>query len=282
MATCPSCNSTRLRAGYRTAPLPLRMIGIRTLLCDNCNFEFRAFALQTPKRSGGRRTKRRADVFNQAPAVDLQTLDQPLDAAEAAARRAAPPVHFDRSALPTQPLAADAPAVLENGLPADFEEDEADTSAYAAVGADVDIVPIGLDDMEGEPAPVSFSEPVVDLRGRIVTPPPPLSAEEPLMKLKEDLEERRKHGSSHTCPHCGSHDVNRRHRRPWQKMVFGLTSIRPYRCENCGGTFYARRQPRRHRDALTENEAELVKNSCFNQAESGQPLAVEQSERQHG
>src|SRR5205085_11972853 len=89
--------SGRLRNGYRTAPLPLRVIGVRTLLCDNCNFEFRAFCPREPKRGNGQRSKRKADVFNAAPAVDLHTLGQPGAVVN---RRVEPAITFDRSALP--------------------------------------------------------------------------------------------------------------------------------------------------------------------------------------
>jgi predicted RNA-binding Zn-ribbon protein involved in translation (DUF1610 family) len=51
MIVCPSCGSTRIRNDYRPAPLMLRVIFIRALLCDYCNLQFRAFSL-APPRSG--------------------------------------------------------------------------------------------------------------------------------------------------------------------------------------------------------------------------------------
>lgn len=253
MALCPSCGSGRLRNGYRTAPLPLRMLGIRTLLCDNCNFEFRAFCPREPKRGNGQRSKRKADVFNTAPAVDLQTLGQP-GAAEN--RRMQPAISFDRSALPVHVASAAAAYAAHPGLPELPEDFDAELLPRPVV----------------PPAEEALSD---NIRARTSAPPPPLATEEPLteeplMKLKEDLEERRKKGSSQICPHCDSHDVSRRHRKLWQRIVFGLTPIRPYRCDNCGHSFYASRQPHKRRDALTQSEAELLKNSCFNQADGGQ------------
>lgn len=245
-----------MRNGYRTAPLPLRMVGIRTLLCDNCNFEFRAFCPREPKRGNGQRSKRKADVFNAAPAVDLQVVGQP---GAAAARRSPAAVSFDRSALPVHPA---------NQAAANQVATSDTHSALPDLPEDFD------DKLEPQPQPVT---PVVEealpgnMRSRISSPPPPIATEEPLMKLKEDLEERRKKGSSQICPQCQSHDVSRRHRKLWQRIVFGLTQIRPYRCENCGHTFYASRQPHKRRDSLTHSEAELVKNSCFNQTDNGQP-----------
>jgi len=49
MARCPSCGSQRIRNGYRLAPLPLRALGVRELLCDYCNRQFRAFSPRPPK-----------------------------------------------------------------------------------------------------------------------------------------------------------------------------------------------------------------------------------------
>ncbi len=51
MARCPSCGSNRIRNGYRMAPLPLRTLGIRELLCDYCNRQFRAFSPRPPKQT---------------------------------------------------------------------------------------------------------------------------------------------------------------------------------------------------------------------------------------
>jgi hypothetical protein len=42
---CPRCHSTRIQLGYADAPLPVRLIGVRGLLCNNCNLEFRGMAL---------------------------------------------------------------------------------------------------------------------------------------------------------------------------------------------------------------------------------------------
>lgn len=247
MAMCPSCGSGRLRNGYRTAPLPLRVLGIRTLLCDNCNFEFRAFCPREPKRGNGQRSKRKADVFNTAPAVDLQALGQPGAVVN---RRVQPTVSFDRAALPVQTASSAVAYAARPPLP-DLPED-----------FDDDLIP--------RPPMLSAEGALAgNMRSQISAPPPPLTTEAPLMKLKEDLEERRKKSTNQICPHCNSSEVSRRHRLLWQRIVFGLTQIRPYRCDNCGHSFYANRQPHKYREALTQSEAELLKHSCFNQAEGG-------------
>ena len=58
---CPKCRSTRVRRGYEDTPLLLRLIGIYSLLCDNCNLLFRGFALPgTVPPRGSHRGKQRA------------------------------------------------------------------------------------------------------------------------------------------------------------------------------------------------------------------------------
>ena len=76
MIVCPSCGSSHIRNDYKPTPLALRAIGIRALLCDHCNHQFRAFSPSSPKDKAPRHNKRKADVFNPAPAVDLNQLTQ--------------------------------------------------------------------------------------------------------------------------------------------------------------------------------------------------------------
>ena len=40
---CPRCNSQRIQRGYHAASIPLRLIGVHELLCNNCSLEFRKF-----------------------------------------------------------------------------------------------------------------------------------------------------------------------------------------------------------------------------------------------
>ena len=43
MKQCPRCNSSRIQRGYTDAPLVLRLVGMRGLLCNNCGLEFKGF-----------------------------------------------------------------------------------------------------------------------------------------------------------------------------------------------------------------------------------------------
>jgi transposase-like protein len=76
MIVCPSCGSSRIRNDYKPAPLALRAIGIRALLCDHCNRQFRAFSPAAPKSRAPRQARHQADVFNPVPVVDLNQLNQ--------------------------------------------------------------------------------------------------------------------------------------------------------------------------------------------------------------
>ena len=42
---CPKCSSSRIRRGYRHTPFWSKMLFRYNLLCDNCNWEFRGFAV---------------------------------------------------------------------------------------------------------------------------------------------------------------------------------------------------------------------------------------------
>ena len=42
------------------------------------------------------------------------------------------------------------------------------------------------------------------------------------------------------CPHCSSTEVFRSHRRgPFEKYVFSVIGMRPYRCIKCDSRYYA-------------------------------------------
>lgn len=42
---CPRCNSGRIRRGYKPTPFLLKLLFRYNLLCDNCNWEFKGFAV---------------------------------------------------------------------------------------------------------------------------------------------------------------------------------------------------------------------------------------------
>jgi len=63
---CPRCNSSRIRRGYRPTPFWSKLIFRYNLLCDNCNWEFKGFAVpgtvstkptKKPKQTDGNKDK---------------------------------------------------------------------------------------------------------------------------------------------------------------------------------------------------------------------------------
>lgn len=172
MKVCPSCGSSKIRNGYLKPPLWLRLLLVREFLCEGCNLAFRTLALR-PAKSRGTRMWRKADRFNQAPAVDLSLLNQTSHNVKPATR---PTFNFDQAPA----------AEIGHGLPVSHHQSAAATLSRA-----------------------------------------------------------KKHLSSHpdrSCPHCGSHDARRRHRQTWERVILSFTQIRPYRCQSCGASFYARRE----------------------------------------
>lgn len=59
MATqrCPKCKSDRVRLGYRSTPMLLKLLFRYNLLCDQCNWEFSGFAI--PGTVSGKTKKKR-------------------------------------------------------------------------------------------------------------------------------------------------------------------------------------------------------------------------------
>jgi hypothetical protein len=65
---CPRCKSSRIQRGYNAGAIPLRLIGLHELLCNNCGLEFkgldpfgkfeRAPSLEIEPSSNRRRTPR--------------------------------------------------------------------------------------------------------------------------------------------------------------------------------------------------------------------------------
>ncbi len=82
MLVCRSCGSEKIRSGYEPPPLLLRLLLVRTILCDSCNAQYRAFSLRTLDTGRERRKSRRAtESFNPAQtSIDLNRLNEPLSA----------------------------------------------------------------------------------------------------------------------------------------------------------------------------------------------------------
>jgi hypothetical protein len=155
MAICPACGGSRVRSGYRPVAFPMRILGIRELLCDDCNYLYRAFSPLPPKTPHRRRSERKADAFAPGGKIDLATLNS---SKRAGAPEAAPSLNIK---IPP--------------------------AAGPAAGARTS-----------------------------------------------------SRSSLHRCPDCGSDDTKRRRRRSWERLLFALSSKRPYLCNSCDSSFYDR------------------------------------------
>jgi len=80
---CPKCTSSRIRAGYRPTPLWSKLLFRFNLLCNNCNWEFRGFAVPGTVSSNPRRSKKKQSEFvatgkmNNAETVEKNKISLP-------------------------------------------------------------------------------------------------------------------------------------------------------------------------------------------------------------
>lgn len=213
MVVCPSCGSSRIRNDYKPAPIMLRLLGIRGLLCDNCNFPFRAFSPLPPKSRRPRQHKRKADVFNSAPVVDLSQIrhNPPAEKTEL------------RLVTPTQEKMDLAVSAASSTLP----QARIITEHIAPVRTDLrtEITRIHV---QGEREPIMKESPLLR---------PPISPAA--------------NGTPQTCPECDSRNVRRRHRSFFERTFLSFTEHKAYNCRNCGISFYAKSEkPQSHPSAV--------------------------------
>lgn len=202
MLVCPSCGSSRVRNGYKPAFFLLRILGIRALLCDNCNFPFQAFSPFPPKNRRPKQTAK-ADVYPVAPAVDLQQLKPVLPVFES---RELKPVSV-KPAQVKRPVKQSVPSVLAVAA-----------QPETAAGVVVDRV-----------APVRQG-----LRTEITK----LYAQRAEEKA-DDVAETLNHATI-TCPECQSRNVKRRRRNFLERTFLAVTDHKPYVCRNCDAAFYSK------------------------------------------
>lgn len=205
MLVCPSCGSSRIRNGYKPAMFILRVVGIRSLLCDNCNFPFQAFSPFPPKT---RRPKQfaKADVYPVAPAVDLEQLKPSSPAVEPPGLKLVPPV----SAKPAQ-----------NRKP---EPQPASVTAAVAVPE--------------PPAKVVVDRVAAPVRQGLRTEITKLYAQ----RVQEKSEELPQtiHQTPLTCPECQSRNVKRRRRNFFERTFLAFSDHKPFICRNCDAVFYSK------------------------------------------
>ncbi len=209
MVVCPGCGSSRIRDDYRPAPLILRVIGIKALLCDHCNRQFKAFSLRSSQNRLPRHASQKADVFNRAAAVDLNRLSEELQVS----------------------------------LTIDKSSDSAAELSQAGGQMEIQAFRSGLSGRSGlnpvESEPVDPAKPENGLRAKIDR-----IHQEGRQEGRQggvfDAVEKAPVLSSFECPDCGSGDTRRRSRSSIDRAVFSMTEHRAYSCNSCGASFYAK------------------------------------------
>ena len=75
MQICPRCGSTRVRHGYGRERFGLRLIGVRELLCNQCNLSFTRFVLpgMMPKSSHHSKKRRNHEAKDVIPPASAQS-----------------------------------------------------------------------------------------------------------------------------------------------------------------------------------------------------------------
>ncbi|MGH9803339.1 MAG: hypothetical protein ACRD82_23495 [Blastocatellia bacterium] len=207
MVICPSCGSSRIRNDYKPAPLILRVTGIRALLCDSCNFQFRAFSPISPKSRRPRHTTRKADVFNSAETVDPDKLNfNPPPTTE----RREPKLKLPISTKP---------------------------------GHSLQTMPMGVAVATVQPQPRIAVEQVAPVRRDLRTEITKLYAQEAKVEsgTKTRGADRAELGFTVlSCPECGSQNIKRRKRNFFERVFLSLTDHKPYVCRKCDNSFYSK------------------------------------------
>ena len=216
MVTCPSCGSSRIRNDYKPAPIVLRVIGIRALLCDNCNFQFRAFSPLPPKNRRPRNSARKAESFfvteSASPGkVDLEKLDFPAPPTEKREPKLALPI----SAKPSpslQPMQMGVAVAAGQSQPA------------IVSGVAVDQIAPARQDLRTEITKLYTTQ----------------GASPDRAAKANRLAQEAVDSTALTCPECGSHNIKRRKRNLVEKTFLSFTDHKPYICRKCDAAFYAK------------------------------------------
>lgn len=206
MLVCPSCGSSRVRNGYKPAFFILRVIGIRSLLCDNCNFPFQAFSPFPPKSRRPKQTAK-ADVYPVAPTVDLDQLKPNLRVAEKRERKQDQPI-------PAKTAPAKQPAQTQIGLAVATAKQQSESAAAIVVDR------------------------VAPVRQGLRTEVTKLYSQK-VQEASDDLPVSSNH-SSLTCPECKSRNIKRRKRNFFERTFLSVTNHKPYVCRNCEAMFYSK------------------------------------------
>lgn len=210
MVTCPSCGSSRIRNDYKPAPIVLRVIGIRALLCDNCNFQFRAFSPLAPKSRRPRNSTRKAEPFPAPETVDFGKVD--LDKLDF------------------------------NSSPDEKREPKLALPISAKPNPSIQSMQLGVAVAAGQAQPGMVMDQIAPVHNHLRTEITKLytqEANERAVKANRMVQEAVQ-SSALACPECGSHNVKRRKRNLFEKAFLSFTDHKPYVCRKCDAAFYTK------------------------------------------
>jgi transposase-like protein len=221
MVVCPSCGSSRIRNDYRPAPLILRVIGLRALLCDNCNRQFRAFSPAPPRTRALRSTTRRLNGSHQT-ARSLNLATRPLS---------------QNLSSPSRELPGREQIKLELEASRLFLSIESNQDPQ---------IKVDLTGFVSSRSERSESQPL-NGNGSHVPIPHDLRTEIAKLQDVQSMKEapglngvNGRHKTSITCPECGSNWVRRRQRSGLERVIFAITDHKAFICRSCDASFYTR------------------------------------------
>jgi hypothetical protein len=211
MVACPFCKSPHIRDDYRPAPFFMRIIGIRALLCDNCNVQFKTFMPLSPERAKRRRI-RMGDTKN--------------------GKESSRPTKPDRK---TKNEESD---VIHDATPVGLEELRQNTAEAQTRHSD-DLKRVTLSLRPAQPGETVAGHIVSPTRHEFQTQVFKLNDK----KTQDLIENGVSNGSGSLavkCSDCGSRNVERRRRTPIERAALTLTDHKAFSCRDCQSSFYAR------------------------------------------
>ncbi len=211
MVVCPSCGSSRIRNDYKPAPLVLRAIGVRALLCDYCNRQFRAFSPASPRTRASRENGRKLDISHTVSHQLNQNKQNLTD----------PSREQIRLELAASRLSLSIEANQEQQIKVDL------------IGVP-SVPPIN------EPQHQNGNGAVEPIRSGLRSEITKLHEVKGVIEANGINVLRENQKSNANCPECGSNWVRRRQRSGLERVVFALTNHKAFICRSCDASFYAR------------------------------------------
>jgi transposase-like protein len=210
-------------------------MGVRGLLCDNCNFPFRAFSPLPPKARRPRQSQRKADVFPPSPVIDLAQI-----------RRSSPVEKSDIKAMaPPEKL-----GLRVVTPPAEKFEFLSSPAAHESGGIITAHIAPARKDLRTEITRV-HAQAIAETIQAVAAP--------------QQAGQTALDSASQNCPECGASNVRRRRRNAFERTLLAFSDHKAYSCRNCGASFYAKREDREREPILSDSvDAAAIESSCFN------------------